>query len=343
MQRTRASDGHNSNAAFQALKMNRSRYLTPEYYSAKRRTSSTRTKALLALAWVSIIWGTTWVASRAGVMHMPALEMSGIRQTIAGFLFIVYFTALKHQWPRGPQWRVILVSSILNFILSNGLSTWGVKYISGGLGSIISAIFPLWLVIILMFRGRTLPLAALFGILLGFGGVCIIFYEHLHDFNNPDFKFGICLSLIATVTWAFGTLYIKKQANNFNPYFSVGFQMAISGITLFSVSMISGTAIPFAHIPAISWWSIAYLVIFGSITTFAFYIYSLRHLPAALASVYAYINPVVAVLLGSVILNEKLTWFLGFGAAITLTGVYLVNNSLKEKPSDQSSVVEPVM
>lgn len=323
--------------------MSRSRYLTPKYYSDKRKTSSTRTKALLALTWVSIIWGTTWVASRAGVMHMPALEMSGIRQSISGFLFIIYFVALKHPWPRGKQWRVIIVSCILNFILSNGLSTWGVKYISGGLGSIISAIFPLWLVIIMMFRGRRLPVMALFGILLGFTGVCIIFYEHLHDFYNPEFRFGICLSLVATVTWAFGTLYIKKQANNFNPYFSLGFQMALSGITLFSISVISGTAIPLSQIPAISWWSIAYLVIFGSITTFAFYIYSLRHLPAALASVYAYINPVVAVLLGSMILNEKLTLFLAAGAAITLGGVYLVNNSLRERTSDREQVVEPIM
>ena len=182
-----------------------------------------------------------------------------------------------------------------------------------------------------MLRGRRLPIQSILGILLGFGGVCIIFYDHLSDFYNADFRFGIILSLTATITWAFGTLYLKKQANNFNPYFSLGFQMALSGIVLFSISIISGNAIPFSQIPSVSWWAIGYLVVFGSITTFAFYVYSLRHLPAALASVYAYINPVVAVLLGSVLIGEKLTIYIGMGGAITIAGVYLVNHSLRDK------------
>ncbi len=107
--------------------------------------------------------------------------------------------------------------------------------------------------------------------------------------------------------------------------------MLISGIVLFTVAFATGNTIPFMAIPATSWWAIGYLVLFGSLITFVAYIYTLQHLPATLASVYAYINPIVAVLLGALILNEKLTIFIAAGGGITITGVYLVNNSINKK------------
>src|SRR5687767_9477195 len=186
------------------------KFFTQKYYSDKRETTSTKTKALFALGWVSIFWGTTWLASKEAVQHAPALQVIAIRQLIAAILYIGFFVIKGVPWPRGKQWGVILVLSFLNFMLSNALSTWGVKYIPSGLGAIMGAIFPLWLVIITMFKGKRLPKQALLGLLMGFGGVCIIFYEHLKDFINPDFQFGIMLSLGATISWAFGTLYTKQ-------------------------------------------------------------------------------------------------------------------------------------
>lgn len=304
---------------------------TQKYYADKRQGTPTRTKALLALVWVSIFWGTTWLASKEAVRNVPALQIIAIRQLIGGILYIVFFIFKKHPWPKGKQWWPILIMSFLTFMLSNALSTWGVKFIPSGLGAIMGAIFPLWLVVITMFKGKRLPKQALLGLLLGFGGVCIIFYEHLKDFINPDFTFGILLSLGATISWAFATLYTKQQAINFNPYFSLGFQMLISGLIILSVAQITGNTIQVTEIPASSWWAIGYLVIIGSILTFVAYIYSLQHLPTALASVYAYINPIVAVLLGALLLNEKLTIFIAIGGAVTIAGVYLVNNSLKKK------------
>jgi len=85
---------------------------------------------------------------------MPALQLAGIRQFIGGFLYVCFFLYKKIPWPKGKQWKAIIILSILNFALSNGLSTWGVKYISSGLGAIIGAIFPLWIVIITVFRGE---------------------------------------------------------------------------------------------------------------------------------------------------------------------------------------------
>jgi drug/metabolite transporter (DMT)-like permease len=318
------------------------------------RKKGSRSKAIFALALVCILWGTTWLASKEGVKRMPALQMASIRQIIAGLLYVGFFLIKGVKLPKGKEWVPVLVLSLLNFILSNGLSTWGVKYISAGLGSIMGAIFPLWLVVIGLFSAKgKIPTKAIAGLILGFGGVCIIFYEHLDDFLNAEFRFGIILSLIATWTWAFGTLYTKKQAANFNPYFSLGLQMLIAGVLLFTVTNILGIrhfrdgsiikyAIPIAQIPWQSWGAIAYLVIFGSLIAFICYLYALQRLPTEQASIYAYVNPMVAVLAGWIVLNEKVTVFIAVGGLVTLLGVYLVNKAFKSVPAPEQPEAEGV-
>lgn len=285
---------------------------------------------ILALCWVSFFWGTTWLASKEGVKHMPALQLAGIRQFIGGFLYVAFFLYKKAPWPKGRQWKAIFILSILNFVLSNGLSTWGVKYISSGLGAIIGAIFPLWIVFITVFRGEKMARLSILGLIVSFGGVCVIFYDHLADFLKPDFRFGIFLSLIATVTWAFGTLYTKKKAASFNPYFSLGLQMLISSFITFAIIGATGTGVNISAIPANSWWAIAYLVIIGSVLTFIAFIYMIQRLPAEINSIYAYINPIVAVLLGAIVSGEPLTMAIAIGGGVTLCGLYLVNYSIRK-------------
>ncbi len=274
---------------------------------------------------------------------MPALQLAGIRQFIAGLIYVAFFLIKGASLPKGKEWIPVLVLSFLNFIMSNGLSTWGVKYISAGLGSIMGAIFPLWLVVIGLFASREkLPQKAIIGLLLGFSGVCIIFYEHLEDFFIPDFRFGIILSLIATWTWAFATLYTKQQAASFNPYFSLGLQMLISGITLISFTSVTGNAVSISQIPWESWTAIAYLIIFGSLLAFIAYLYALQNLPTEQASIYAYINPIVAVLCGWLIFNERITIFITVGGLVTLLGVYLVNKAFKAVPPPEQPETEGI-
>ncbi|KGO90315.1 drug/metabolite-transporting permease [Flavobacterium suncheonense GH29-5 = DSM 17707] len=286
---------------------------------------------MLALLWVSFFWGTTWLASKEGVKHMPALQLAAIRQFLGASVYLLYFLYKKTPWPKGRQWKTIAILSILNFVLSNGLSTWGVKYISSGLGAIIGAVFPLWIVIISLFRGEKLSRWSIVGMVISFGGVCLVFYDYLADFLKPDFQFGIFLSVLATLTWAFGSLYTKKKAASFNPYFSLGLQMLISSLLLFAYTGATGTSIPLTEIPAASWWSIAYLVVIGSVLTFIAFIYALQHLPAEVSSVYAYVNPIVAVVLGALIFGEPLTMMIGIGGAVTIFGLYLVNRSMRKK------------
>ncbi len=307
----------------------------------------TKAKAVFALALVCFLWGTTWVASKLGVKYMPSLQMAGIRQTLGGLCYVIFFLAKGTGFPARKEWGSIVVLSLLNFALTNGLSTWGLKHITAGLGAIMGAIFPLWLVVIGIFSGSKTPAKAIVGLLIGFAGICIIFYEHLQDFFNPDFRFGILISLAATWTWAFGTLYTKRKAASFNPYFSLGLQMLISGIILLVFTQLVNTpetksAIPFADIPWQSWAAVAYLVIFGSILSFIAYLYALQHLPTEQASIYAYINPIVAGLLGWLLFAESITLFIVIGGMVTLAGVYMVNKAFKALPAVEQPEAEGV-
>ncbi|MDL2144126.1 EamA family transporter [Flavobacterium tructae] len=285
---------------------------------------------ILALCWVSFFWGTTWLASKEGVKHMPALQLATIRQFLGGILYVGYFLLKKQPWPKGKQWRTILILSFLNFVCSNGLSTWGVKYMSSGLGAIISALFPIWIIIINFFNGQKIAKMALIGILISFGGVCVIFMDYISDFLRPDFQFGIILMTASTITWAFGILETKKKASSFNPYFSLGLQMLISSVFLFGITEAVGVNIPLSEIPLPSLWSIVYLVLIGSVLTFIAFIYSLQHLPTEISSIYVYINPIVAMILGSFIFGETLTQAIAIGTIVTLTGLYLVNKTIRK-------------
>lgn len=306
--------------------------LASPYNPANLRQRSTRTKAYFALALVCFLWGTTWLASKQGVKHMPAFQLAGIRQFLGGMAYVIYFVASgKARWPGLKEWKTIFVLALFNFILSNGLATWGLKFISGGLAAIINAIVPLWLVINSFFtRGPALPSKAVIGFALGFAGICFIFYEHLHDFLDPGFTIGILISLLATWTWAMGSVYTRKHAKSFNPYFGIGLQMVISGIVLYTVSKATGQSVPLQQIPWQAWTAIGYLVLFGSVISFLAYLYALQNLSTEQSSLYAYINPIVAVLLGSLLFNERLTSFIMVGGSITLYGVYLVNNAFRK-------------
>lgn len=304
------------------------------YFSVFHEYIKQKKKAIglpfLALCWISFFWGTTWIASKEGVKHMPAMQLVVLRQFFGGIIYLTYFLIKKAPWPTQRQWRNILVLSILNFMLSNGLSTWGVKYISSGLGAIIGSIFPLWIVIISFFRGEKVSWKAVLGLIICFFGICVIFYDYLNDFLNPEFRFGIILSVIATFTWALSSIYIRENRTNFNPYFSLGLQMLISCVAILGVIQSTGETVPLSEIPAVSWWSIAYLVVFGSVLTFIAFIYALEHLPKEVSSLYAYINPMVALFFGYILFNEPLTVSIAIGGFVTLTGLFLVNKAIKK-------------
>jgi len=281
---------------------------------------------------VSFFWGTTWLASKKGVEQMPALQLAGIRQFLGGSIYLIFFLFRGHKFPTREQFIQILWMSVIMFVASNGLSTWSVQYIPSGLGAVIGAIAPIWIAIfsVTLFRETRFNPATVIGLILGFGGIVIIFSDYVRDLFRSGFSLGILLGLIATMTWALGTLYTVRHAKNQDPYYSLGWQMFMAGIILTLVSLATGQYKPLREVNTVAWYSIGYLVVIGSVITFLAFIYALKRLPAAQASVYAYINPVVAVIIGAILNHEKLNLTIAAGTFVTLLGVYLVNTGFRK-------------
>jgi len=301
-----------------------------------------RSKGYIALTTTSFVWGTTWVVSKIGLHDMPALQMAYIRQLIAGLCFVSFFMLVKKiAWPTKKQFAWLFMLAILMFVFANGLSTWSLAYIPTGLGALIGALYPLSVVIIerLFFHSQKMTTLTYLGLFLGIGGVGIVFYENAFDHGGTSFFFGIMLALVAMLAWSLGTVFIARNKANINPYYGTGWQMLISSAILLIWSETSGQTIPYADITASAWLVIIYLVIFGSIISFVAFIYSMKRLPAAVASLYAYFNPLVAMVIASVVLKEKLTIHILWGALVTLGGVFLVNYSIKKNKSQ--TIAEP--
>jgi len=292
-----------------------------------------KNKAYLALTATSIIWGTTWVASRIGVEDVPGLQVSYLRQFIAGCLLLSFFFIRGEKLPTWQQFRWLFILSIFMFVLANGFSTWSVKYIPSGLASLISALAPICVVLIdLIFfkQHKNTPLTFI-GLFIGFAGVAIVFYENAFHEQPEGYMLGIIYGLIAMIGWSIGTIFITRNKYNINPYYAMGWQMFLSSFMIFALAKITDQNISINDVSLKTWSAVAYLIVMGSVAAFAAFIYSIKYLPTAIASLYAYINPIVAMLFGTLILNEPLTINLLFGAVVTLVGVYIVNYSVKKE------------
>ena len=292
-----------------------------------------KAKGYFALFITSTVWGTTWVASKIGINEIPALQMAYIRQFIAGICFVGFFMWYKKfSLPTAKQFRWITVMAVLMFVFANGLSTWSLKYIPTGLSALIGALYPLSVVIIerIFFKSKSMTILTFLGLFLGIAGVGIVFYENAFNSNSSSFVIGLTLSVIAMLSWSFGTIFIARNKADINPYYGTGWQMLISSFMLFIVAETTQPTVPFQAISLKVWMVILYLVILGSIISFVAFIYSMKKLPAAIASLYAYINPLLAMVVAALVLDEKLTINILWGATVTLIGVFLVNYSIKK-------------
>ncbi len=289
-------------------------------------------KGYIALTITSIIWGTTWVASKIAIKEIPALEMAAIRQFIAGLCLILFFVLYKKlPLPTAKQFRWIAVMSVLMFVFANGLSTWSLKYIPTGLSALIGALYPLSVVLIerIFFKSKRITPITMVGLFLGITGVGIVFYENAFSQGSGSYLIGLSLSLFAMLSWSWGTVFMARNKARINPYYGTGWQMLISSVILWVFASTTQEMVPIHNISLNTWIVIAYLIAFGSILAFAAFIYSMKKLPPAISSLYAYINPLVAMVGASIVLDEKLTISILWGAIVTLLGVYLVNYSIK--------------
>lgn len=291
-------------------------------------------KAYIALGLVSFLWGTTFIASRVGVQEMPGLFLSGLRQFSSGLIMVAFFLAKGYKLPDLASMKRISIQGILLLCIANGMATWAVEYISGGLAAIIAALSPLFITFfsIWMIRSGKITRWMLAGMLIGFAGIVIIFYDYLDFLSSGPFAFGVVLSLLSTVIWAFGTVYTSRNRSlPVDILFNVGLQMLVAGIITLFICLLSGKYVNLATTGNASLYSLLYLVLFGSLIAYSAYVFAISKLPATLVSIYAYINPIVAVILGWLLLQEKLNPNMILGTLVTLGGVYLVNREFKKQ------------
>jgi len=289
----------------------------------------------MALVAVCLIWGTTYYALRVGVAGFPAFLFSGIRQVSAGLLLILFLAVTRRI--RRLRWIDITrqaIPGVLMITIGNGVIGWAEIYIPSGLAALIVAIMPVYVTLLnLMLDGGKRPnFLSLCGIILGAGGIALIFRDNLKDLSNPHYFWGVVASFIACLSWALGSVYMKRQKFATPSLTNAALQFTSGGIVLLFVSLIFDDYATLSDVTNESLWSLVYLTIFGSIIAYLCFLYALEKLPLMLVSTYAYINPVIAIVLGWALLSEKITAITLTALAATLAGVWLVNRgSLKEK------------
>ena len=291
-------------------------------------------KAYIALIFVCIVWGTTYMAIRVGVMHYPAFLFAAIRQSVAGLILMLLALAISKN--KDASASNIFRQMIIGFLmlsLGNGCVTWGEKYIPSGVAALLCSLMPLFAVSFNLFSSKKDHFNTKIGLgmLLGVCGVGLIFRNNLSEITKPQYIGGIISVMLATASWALGSVINKKNTNPVNPFFNSGLQLFFGGLFMFVMS-------PFIdNYQGIQLWNkdgllaLAYLIAFGSVLAYAAYMYALSALPVGIATIYAYINPLIAVIVGWLVLNEELNIFTAFAFITIAVGVYLVNKGYRQQ------------
>jgi drug/metabolite transporter (DMT)-like permease len=288
-----------------------------------------KTKAYIALGVVSFVWGTTYLAMRTGVQHMPGLMLAAIRNTISGIIVITWFLIKGY---RIPDYKTLLRLGIIGVLLlgfGNGLMCWGEQTVPSGLASVLAAVNPMCMALfsLMLIRGTRLSPLVITGLILGLAGIFIIFFPLLMAPLQTGLAFGAMLIVIGVLGWSSGSVYAAKQKISLNIFYACGWEFLLGGIALGIASSLTGHTILLAAIDKESWLSIAYLIALGSLVGYSAYQYALNHLPTAQVAIYGYINPIVALFLGWMVLHERLNGRIFIGAVVTLAGIYLVQRS----------------
>ncbi|MEP7128228.1 MAG: EamA family transporter, partial [Chitinophagales bacterium] len=247
--------------------------------------SATLVKAYAALASVCFFWGTTYLAIRVGVGSMPPFLFAGVRFLIAGGLVTLFFMLKKTPLPSMREWKNILLISLLFFVIGNSSVVHAEQHISSGLAALICSAIPIWVVLINLLLSKSEKVNSLIvtGLVIGFGGLVMIFYDNLGDLSNPALLFSLAYLLFGNIAWSYGTVYSKKIKWNTPFMFAAGLQMLIAGILLSIAGLFSGEAASF-HPTLNGWIALLYLALIGSIVSYGAYLYALTHLPSTIVS-----------------------------------------------------------
>ncbi len=279
----------------------------------------------IALGAVYVIWGSTYLAIRFAIETIPPFLMAATRYLTAGTLLYGWSRLRGAPRPTLIQWRSALILGAFLLLMGNGCVVWAEQHVDSGLAALLISTEPLWIVILVWLRtGRKRPdWRVMAGLGLGFVGLMLLVRPGSGSVNAA----GAAALVLASLSWAWGSIYGQRAPLPASPLATTGMQMLSGGALLFLTSAVTGEFSRFAPaaVTAKSLLSLGYLIVFGAIVAFTAYVWLLRVAPPVLVSTYAYVNPVVAVLLGWFFAGEPLTGKTLFAAAVILTGVALIS------------------
>jgi drug/metabolite transporter (DMT)-like permease len=298
----------------------------------------TKSKLFLAFAAVYILWGSTYFAIRIAIETLPPFFMAGTRFLCAGSLLYLYAARKEKGKPTLIHWRAALITGILLLVGGNGCVVWAEQRVPTGITALIIATVPFWTVLLeSFFYGKKPSLRVIIGMALGFSGLWLLLRPANYQ-GNIDLL-GVFVLLFAAFSWACGSLYSRRTPFPHTAFLPTAMEMICGGSVLFLISAGSGE---FARISAATFSfhsvsALVYLIFFGALVGFTAYKYILKHTPPVLSSTYAYVNPVIAVFLGSFFLKEPLGSGILTGAFIILAGVFMITLSgrTKKNPAGQ--------
>jgi len=291
--------------------------------------SSPRERQLAWIAWcaVCLIWGTTYLGIRVTLESMPPMLMAGLRWTIAGGALALYMIARGERLPSGAALRNAALLGFLMLVLGNGGVVWAELYVPSGLAAVVVAAAPFWMAGVEALRkdGERLTWRRAAGFLVGFSGIVLLVWPELTHGGAGGRRFilGMLALQLACFGWAVGSSYSKRHGRRENVFSATAAQMFAGGLMMLAIGTAGGEWRALAFTPRTTA-AFLYLTTVGALGGFVAYTYALRHLPVSLVSLYAYLNPVIAVALGVAILGEPFTSRMALAAALVLGGVAIV-------------------
>ena len=305
--------------------------------------TTARERRLGYFAWIAVclIWGTTDLAIRVTLETIPPWLMSGIRWITAGSLLSAYLAARGEAMPR-LSWRGILFLATTLLVLGNGGVVWAEQYVPSGLAAVVVAASPFWMSGVEAFRRDSEPVTrrAIGGLIVGFSGILLLVWPDLTagGATGRGFAAGVLSLQIACLGWSIGSSYSRRHARDQNVFATTAAQMLLGGVLMLALGTVLGEWRAL-HFSTRTLGALAYLATVGALGGFVAYTYALRHLPIALVSLYAYVNPVIAVALGVLLLGEPFDSRMAVAAALVFAGVAIVKTPHKHAEGGAESHV----
>ncbi len=290
-------------------------------------------KIFLAFAAIYLVWGSTYLAAYFGLGSIPPYLMSGIRFLSAGLILLAWSVYRKYGFPSRKSIRVNGIGGILMLVGGSGSVLWAQQYVASGLAAILLAALPIWFVLLdkkqwsFYFSRRSIIL----GVVLGFAGIILLFGTNAGGGTIQASALRKALAIAAIIagslSWTIGSLFTKYRSEEPEPTVSAVIQLLSAGMfsLLLSPLLDDLSSFSLAAVSARSWLAVAYLVLFGSVIGYMSYIYLLAVKPAAQVGTHAYVNPVIAVILGVVFIGESISAWQLLALTIILLSVLLIN------------------